>query len=71
MQPLDAALLNGQPLGLQGDHQLVNAALAVALVRTWLQKTGHEDLISLDRNDIVSHYTCTLYINISPLLLHS
>ncbi|KAF3333994.1 folylpolyglutamate synthase isoform X2 [Carex littledalei] len=51
VQPLDAALLNGQPLGLQGDHQLVNAALAIALVRTWLQKTGHEDLISLDCSD--------------------
>lgn len=58
MQPLDATLLNGQPLGLQGEHQLVNAALAVALVHTWLQKTGHEDLISLDCSDNVS----TLYL---------
>ncbi|KAJ4765080.1 Folylpolyglutamate synthase [Rhynchospora pubera] len=48
VQPLDETSLKGQPLGLQGDHQLINAALAVALVRTWLQKTGHGDLISLD-----------------------
>ncbi|KAJ3685625.1 hypothetical protein LUZ61_014789 [Rhynchospora tenuis] len=51
VQPLDAALLNGQPLGLQGDHQFINAALAIALVRTWLQKTGHGDLISLDSSN--------------------
>ncbi|KAJ1699952.1 hypothetical protein LUZ63_008464 [Rhynchospora breviuscula] len=51
VQPLDEASLKGQPLALQGDHQLINAALAVALVRTWLQKTGHGDLISLDSNN--------------------
>ncbi|KAL5567603.1 hypothetical protein UlMin_024178 [Ulmus minor] len=39
--PLDANLLNGLKLGLEGEHQYVNAGLAVALCSTWLQRTGH------------------------------
>lgn len=33
--------LNGQHLGLDGEHQYLNAGLAVALCSTWLQRTGH------------------------------
>lgn len=39
--PLDPNLLNGLHLGLDGDHQYMNAGLAIALCSTWLQKTGH------------------------------
>ncbi|KAH9614751.1 hypothetical protein KSS87_017768 [Heliosperma pusillum] len=42
--PLDPNLLNGLRLGLGGDHQLVNAGLAVALCSSWLQRTGHLDV---------------------------
>ncbi|GLT75469.1 hypothetical protein SLA2020_471920 [Shorea laevis] len=42
-QPLDKSLLNGLKLSLEGEHQYVNAGLAIALSSTWLQKTGHLD----------------------------
>ncbi|XP_074279795.1 folylpolyglutamate synthase-like isoform X2 [Silene latifolia] len=42
--PLDPHLLNGSRLGLDGEHQLVNAGLAVALCSSWLQRTGHVDI---------------------------
>ncbi|EPS61030.1 folylpolyglutamate synthase, partial [Genlisea aurea] len=35
--PLDSSL----HLGLEGEHQYLNASLAVALCSTWLRKTGH------------------------------
>ncbi|KAG0468213.1 hypothetical protein HPP92_017541 [Vanilla planifolia] len=40
--PLDRGLLNGQQLGLDGEHQYMNAGLAIAIVRSWLQKTGND-----------------------------
>ncbi|XP_038710735.1 folylpolyglutamate synthase-like isoform X2 [Tripterygium wilfordii] len=39
--PMDADLLNGPKLGLEGEHQYLNAGLAIALSFTWLQRTGH------------------------------
>ncbi|XP_061343517.1 folylpolyglutamate synthase-like isoform X3 [Gastrolobium bilobum] len=39
--PLDAKLLNGLRLGLEGEHQYLNAGLAIALCSTWLKRTGH------------------------------
>ncbi|RDX78244.1 Folylpolyglutamate synthase, partial [Mucuna pruriens] len=39
--PLDAKLLNGLRLGLEGEHQYINAGLAVALSSTWLKMNGH------------------------------
>lgn len=42
--PLDPNMLNGAHLGLDGEHQFVNAGLAVALCSTWLQRTGHVDV---------------------------
>ncbi|KAI4385669.1 hypothetical protein MLD38_003666 [Melastoma candidum] len=47
--PLDASILNGQKLGLMGDHQYTNAGLAVALCRTWLQRTGHQDTTCMNQ----------------------
>lgn len=39
--PLDRNSLQGMQLSLDGEHQFVNAGLAVALCSTWLQRTGH------------------------------
>ncbi|KAI3933394.1 hypothetical protein MKW98_006753 [Papaver atlanticum] len=47
--PLDSSLLNGLQLGLQGEHQYINAGLAVALCRMWLQKMGHYEGTYLDQ----------------------
>ncbi|KAL7147748.1 hypothetical protein ABFS83_06G127700 [Erythranthe nasuta] len=38
--PLDPSLLSSLHLGLEGEHQYLNAGLAIALCSTWLQKTG-------------------------------
>ncbi|KAL5973468.1 hypothetical protein ACLOJK_030119 [Asimina triloba] len=48
--PLDIHLLNGQKLGLDGEHQYLNAGLAVSLCYTWLQKNGHMEAIYPDQN---------------------
>ncbi|CAN0837686.1 Folylpolyglutamate synthase [Linum grandiflorum] len=42
--PLDANLLNGLKLGLEGEHQYVNAGLAISLSFNWLKRTGHLEL---------------------------
>lgn len=47
--PLDAQLLNGLRLGLEGEHQYVNAALAISLCFTWLKRTGHVGDIYLEQ----------------------
>ncbi|KAL7583384.1 hypothetical protein Lser_V15G44164 [Lactuca serriola] len=47
--PLDAKLLNGLDLGLVGDHQYLNAGLAIKLCSTWLQRTGHLEFDSIDQ----------------------
>ncbi|XP_039070555.1 folylpolyglutamate synthase-like isoform X1 [Hibiscus syriacus] len=39
--PIDASSLNGLKLALEGEHQYLNAGLAVALCTAWLQRTGH------------------------------
>ncbi|XP_043692352.1 folylpolyglutamate synthase-like [Telopea speciosissima] len=39
--PLDPGKLNGVKLSLSGDHQFINAGLAVALCRCWLRSTGN------------------------------
>ncbi|KAK1436161.1 hypothetical protein QVD17_01937 [Tagetes erecta] len=49
--PLDSKLLNGLNLGLVGDHQYVNAGLAIKLCSTWLQNTGHLEPDSIDQNN--------------------
>ncbi|CAN1257340.1 Folylpolyglutamate synthase [Linum perenne] len=46
VQPLDVNLLNGLRLGLDGEHQYVNAGLAIALSFSWLKRTGHLELAS-------------------------
>ncbi|CAA0809399.1 Folylpolyglutamate synthase [Striga hermonthica] len=39
--PLDPSLLSGLHLGLEGEHQYINAGLAIALCSTWLHRSGH------------------------------
>ncbi|GER34895.1 folylpolyglutamate synthase [Striga asiatica] len=39
--PLDPSLLSGLHLGLEGEHQYINAGLAIALCTTWLHRSGH------------------------------
>ncbi|GFP90913.1 folylpolyglutamate synthase [Phtheirospermum japonicum] len=38
---LDRRKLKGKELSLSGDHQLTNAGLAIALCKSWLQRTGN------------------------------
>ncbi|KAH1061085.1 hypothetical protein GLYMA_02G191500v4 [Glycine max] len=40
-EPFDCKQMKGLELGLSGDHQFYNAALAVSLSRCWLQRTGN------------------------------
>ncbi|CAN6323570.1 unnamed protein product [Urochloa humidicola] len=51
VQPLDPQKLDDQPLGLHGEHQYMNAGLAVALANTWLEKQGHLDRIHVKHSD--------------------
>ncbi|XP_010554637.1 PREDICTED: folylpolyglutamate synthase isoform X2 [Tarenaya hassleriana] len=54
VKPLDTSLLNGQTLGLEGEHQYINAGLAVSLCSTWLTKTGNDlvwEKIRLNQTD--------------------
>ena len=46
--PLKPHQLKDQHLGLQGEHQYINAGLAVALASTWLEKQGHVDRMPLN-----------------------
>ncbi|XP_022990580.1 folylpolyglutamate synthase-like isoform X2 [Cucurbita maxima] len=41
---LDPELLQGHKLGLEGEHQYLNARLAIALSSTWLHRTGRSNL---------------------------
>ncbi|KAK7276322.1 hypothetical protein RIF29_17461 [Crotalaria pallida] len=49
--PLDPKLLNGLRLGLEGEHQYLNAGLAIALCSTWLKRTGHLGDINLEQTN--------------------
>lgn len=59
MPPLDDNLLNGLKLGLEGEHQYINAGLAIALCSTWLQRTGHSEVTYLGQ--AVSSTQLTFY----------
>lgn len=51
VDPLEPHHLKDQHLGLHGEHQYINAGLAVALASTWLEKQGHKDTLPLNRTD--------------------
>lgn len=48
---LDVTLLNGQRLALDGEHQYLNAGLAIALCSTWLERAGHYEFNFLDQTN--------------------
>ncbi|XP_058081184.1 folylpolyglutamate synthase-like isoform X2 [Magnolia sinica] len=48
--PLDRGKLGGLELGMAGDHQFINAGLAIALCRCWLQQTGHSKVLFRNEN---------------------
>lgn len=50
-EPLHLKKLNGRKLGLSGDHQLINAGLAVSLCKSWLQNTGNWEKLSQIDNE--------------------
>ncbi|KAG7554261.1 Mur-like catalytic domain superfamily [Arabidopsis suecica] len=53
VQPLTARLLSGQKLGLDGEHQYLNAGLAVSLASTWLQQIGKLEVLSRTQMSIL------------------
>ncbi|CAL9229331.1 unnamed protein product [Arabidopsis halleri] len=53
VQPLTARLLSGQKLGLDGEHQYLNAGLAVSLASTWLQQIGKLEVPSRTQMSIL------------------
>lgn len=50
-EPLDPKL-NGLKLSLSGDHQLINAGLAVSLCKCWLRSTGNWEKLFLNDNQV-------------------
>lgn len=44
--PLDQKMLEGKKLSLSGDHQFINAGLAVSLCKCWLRRTGNWEKIN-------------------------
>ena len=50
MPSLDPELLHGRKLGLEGEHQYLNAGLAVALSSTWLHRSGHSELSYVEQS---------------------
>lgn len=51
VSPLNPSSLRGLPLSLDGEHQFINAGLAVALCTIWLKRTGYlEGYYDLYRN---------------------
>ncbi|KAJ0235234.1 Folylpolyglutamate synthase [Hirschfeldia incana] len=53
VQPLTARHLGGQKLGLNGEHQYLNAGLAVTLASTWLQKISKLEVPNLNQKSIL------------------
>lgn len=69
--PLDASLLNGLKLGLEGEHQYQNAGLAVALCYTWLHRTGHLEITNLEQTVSSAHKSSPLCHDLLYQLIHS
>jgi hypothetical protein len=57
-------MLGSLKLGLAGDHQYINAGLAVALCQSWLRRTGHSEDFNLPE----SVCSCVLFGNIGCYL---
>eukprot|EP00252_Welwitschia_mirabilis_P011857 TRINITY_DN26355_c0_g1_i2.p1 TRINITY_DN26355_c0_g1~~TRINITY_DN26355_c0_g1_i2.p1 ORF type:complete len:547 (+),score=109.68 TRINITY_DN26355_c0_g1_i2:160-1800(+) len=50
VSPLEPSVLGDRKLGLDGDHQYINAGLAVGLCDTWLRRTGYSKATELSQN---------------------
>lgn len=48
VSPLDSGALKDQHLGLGGEHQYINAGLAISLSRAWLKETGNTEGINFE-----------------------
>ncbi|XP_010552856.1 PREDICTED: folylpolyglutamate synthase [Tarenaya hassleriana] len=53
VQPLNERLLNGKKLALDGEHQYLNAGLAVSLASTWLQQAGNLKIAGLNQMSVL------------------
>ncbi|KAG6535221.1 hypothetical protein ZIOFF_000186 [Zingiber officinale] len=56
VSPLDPGQLGTQHLGLDGEHQYINASLAIALSSTWLKTTGNSKGINLDQDNLPEQF---------------
>lgn len=54
--PLEPRMLGCLKLGMAGDHQYINAGLAVALCRSWLRRTGHSEYFNLPESATEESY---------------
>ncbi|XWS43094.1 hypothetical protein CRYUN_Cryun16bG0072300 [Craigia yunnanensis] len=67
--PLDSKKLEGIKISLSGDHQLINAGLAVSLCKCWLQRTGnwgkifHNDSQEADMPEAFRRGLSTAYLS--------
>lgn len=69
--PLETYEADDLQLGLAGDHQRINASLAVALCRSWAKKRGSEDHIAMvesafEKGDLPEVYKVGLSITRFP-----
>lgn len=61
VSPLDRRLLKNEHLGLDGEHQVINAGLAIALSSFWLKATGN--LKDLHINQNVCDLFCSFFLS--------
>lgn len=58
MPSLDPELIHGRKLGLEGEHQYLNAGLAIALSSAWLHRTGHSKLSYVEHSVSSTYEIC-------------
>ncbi|URE31898.1 hypothetical protein MUK42_05805, partial [Musa troglodytarum] len=58
--PLDTGLLKNQHLGLDGEHQYLNAGLAIALSSVWLETTGNLKNMNIDEQSLPEQFVSGL-----------
>ncbi|WOL04685.1 folylpolyglutamate synthase [Canna indica] len=54
--PLDPKLLKDEHLGLHGEHQFINAGLAIALSSLWLRRTGNLKDMLINENTLPAQF---------------
>ncbi|XVF56229.1 hypothetical protein PTKIN_Ptkin06aG0102000 [Pterospermum kingtungense] len=74
--PLDSEKLGGIKISLSGDHQLINAGLAVSLCKCWLQRTGnwgkifHNDSLESDMPEAFRRGLSIAYLSGRAEIVH-